>query len=161
MIEAIGRDLRFAARGLRCSLGFTVAAVLTLALGIGATTAVFSVVYGIIFKPLPFPNADRLVRVVQLLPQRSNPQRPAQGPHRSGLTPGQITEWRATSQTLSEIGYSFGRSATMTGAGSPIRLNGASVSVSLFRALGVAARGPNLRRRGRTAGQRTCRGPQP
>src|SRR3970040_2583434 len=101
MIEALVRDVRFAARGLLRSPGFTIATVLTLALGIGATTAVFSVVYGVIFRPLPFPNADRLVRVVQLLPER--PGRPAT--FRAGLTPDQITEWRATTRTLAQIGY--------------------------------------------------------
>jgi len=132
-MESIPRDLRFAARGLRRSPAFTAAAVVTLALGIGATTAVFSVVYGILFRPLPFPNAGRLVRVVQLLPER-----PGQSSRlRAGLTPDQITEWRATSRTLAEIGYYSPRAAVMTGAGAPVRLHGAQVSVSLFRALGV------------------------
>lgn len=133
MFDGILRDVRFAARGLRRNPGFTAAAVLTLALGIGATTAVFSVVYGIVFKPLPFPSADRFVRVVQLLPER--PGRPAT--FRAGLTPDQITEWRATSRTLAEIGYASPRPAALTGAGTPVRLYGADVSVSLFRALGV------------------------
>lgn len=133
MLEMLARDLRFAARALRRSPAFTVAAVLTLALGIGATTAVFSVVYGIVLRPLPFPNADRLVRVVQVLPER-----PGQSPSiRAGLSPQQITEWRATSRTLAEIGYASPRSAVLISIGSPVRLNGAQVSVSLFRALGV------------------------
>jgi putative ABC transport system permease protein len=133
MLDSLTRDLRFAARGLRRSPGFTTAAVLTLALGIGATTAVFSVVYGIVFRPLPFPNADRLVRVVQVVPER-----PGQPPsHRMGLTPDQITEWRATSRTLAAVGYFQRRPAALTGIGMPVRLNGAQVSVSLFRALGV------------------------
>jgi putative ABC transport system permease protein len=133
MLESLTRDLRFAARGLRRSPGFTAAAVVTLALGIGATTAVFSVVYGIVFRPLPFPNADRLVRIVQVLPER-----PGQAPsHREGLTPDQIIEWRATSRTLAEIGRISPRAAALTGSGAPVRLNGADVSVSLFRALGV------------------------
>ena len=133
MMESIVRDLRFAARGLRHSPGFAAAATLTLALGIGATTAVFSVVYGIIVRPLPFPNADRLVRVVQLLPERPG------GPpsYRAGLSADQITEWRATSRTLAEIGYYSPRAAVLTGAGDPVRLIGAQVAVSLFRALGV------------------------
>jgi putative ABC transport system permease protein len=133
MLDSLTRDLRFAARGLRRSPGFTAAAVLTLALGIGATTAVFSVVYGIVFRPLPFPNADRLVRVVQVLPERPG------GPpsFRAGISPSQITEWRATSRTLAEIGFGSPRPAVLTGAGDPVRLTGAHISVSLFRALGV------------------------
>jgi putative ABC transport system permease protein len=133
MIEALVRDVRFAARGLLRSPGFTIATVLTLALGIGATTSVFSVVYGVLFRPLPFPNADRLVQIVQLLPQRAGQAER----HRAGLSPGQIAEWRATSRTLSAIGSYGARSAALTGVPAPVRLNGAAVSVPLFRALGV------------------------
>jgi predicted permease len=133
MLEHIARELRFAARSLRRCPGFSVAAVITLALGIGATTAVFSVLYGILFRPLPFPSADRLVRVVQLLPER-----PGQPPtFRTGLTPDQITEWSATSRTLAQIGYYSPHAAVLTGYGSPVRLLGAQVSVRLFRALAV------------------------
>jgi predicted permease len=133
MLESIPRELRFAARSLRRSPGFSAAAILTLALGIGATTAVFSVLYGILFRPLPFPNADRLVRVVQLLPDK-----PGDPPtFHTGLTPDQITEWRATSRTLAEIGYYTPQAAVVKNSGTPVRLLGAQVSVSLFRALGV------------------------
>jgi putative ABC transport system permease protein len=133
MTEALLRDLRFAARGLARTPSFTAAAVLTLAIGIGATTAVFSVVYGVLLRPLPFPTADRLVQVIQFLP----------GPGgswlgRAGLTPDQIAEWRATSRTLSEIGSYSHSALSLTGVSVPVRLNGASISVPLFRALGVA-----------------------
>jgi putative ABC transport system permease protein len=133
MIETIVRDFRFAARGLRRNPGFAAATVLTVALGIGATTAVFTVVYGIMFRPLPFPNAERLVQVVQLLPQPGDQSERL----RAGLTPEQITEWRATSRTLASIGTYRPTSATLTDVPTPVRLNGASVSVPLFQALGV------------------------
>ena len=61
--DSFGRDLRHALRGLLRRPAFTFAAVLTLALGIGATTAIFSVVYSVLIKPLPYPNADELVRI--------------------------------------------------------------------------------------------------
>ena len=61
--DSVGRDLRYALRGLPRRPAFTLAAVLTLALGIGATTAIFSVVYSVLIKPLPYPNADELVRI--------------------------------------------------------------------------------------------------
>ena len=61
--DSLGRDLRYALRGLSQRPTFTFAAVLTLALGIGATTAIFSVVYSVLIKPLPYPNADELVRI--------------------------------------------------------------------------------------------------
>lgn len=134
MTEVLIRDIRLAARGLFRSPGFTAAAVLTLAFGIGATTAVFSVVYGVMLRPLPFLNADRLVQVVQLLPPP-----PGGGERgRAGLTPDQITEWRATSRTLAHIGYSSPTSVSLTDIPVPVRLNGATVSMPLFRALGVA-----------------------
>src|SRR5678815_3525208 len=62
-VDSVGRDLRYALRGLARRPAFTFAAVLTLALGIGATTAIFSVVYSVLIKPLPYPNADELVRI--------------------------------------------------------------------------------------------------
>lgn len=63
LLHSIGRDLRYALRGLQRRRAFTFASVLTLALGIGATTAIFSVVYSVLIKPLPYPNADELVRI--------------------------------------------------------------------------------------------------
>jgi putative ABC transport system permease protein len=135
VFTAIATDLRYAARTLGRSAGFTTAAVLTLALGIGATTAVFSVVYGVILRPLPFPNADRLVQIIQLGAVREGQAERA----RLGATADQITEWRATSRTLTHIGSYGQTAATLTDVPTPVRLNGASVSVTLFRALGVGA----------------------
>ena len=133
MVEAVVRDLRLAARGLRRTPTFSLAAIATLAIGIGATTAVFSVVYGVLLRPLPFPTADRLVRVVQFLPSTSGRE-----PGRAGLSPEQITEWRATSRTLAEIGHYSPTSLSLTGVPVPVRLNGAAIAVPLFRAVGVA-----------------------
>ncbi len=62
-VDSVGRDLRHALRTLPRRPTFTFAAVLTLALGIGATTAIFSVVYSVLIKPLPYPNSDELVRI--------------------------------------------------------------------------------------------------
>ena len=63
VLGSIARDLRYALRGLSQRPAFTFAAVITLALGIGATTAIFSVVYSVLIKPLPYPNADELVQI--------------------------------------------------------------------------------------------------
>src|SRR5688572_24517723 len=119
MLEALWRDCRFAVRALRRSPGFTATAVLTLGLGIGATTAVFSVVYGTVFRPLPFPNASRLVQIVQLFP---NPDDPAD-PSRRGLSPEQIRAAQGSTQTLTGIGYAIpvAFDATLTGTGTPVR----------------------------------------
>src|SRR5215831_13668649 len=63
MFHTLIQDLKFAARGLGKNTGFSAMAILTLALGIGATTAIFSVVYGVLLRPLPYPEADRMVAI--------------------------------------------------------------------------------------------------
>jgi hypothetical protein len=68
VVEALGRDLRLALRGMRRRPGFTLAVVLTLALGIGANTAIFGVVDAVLIRPLPYPNADELVSVEHVAP---------------------------------------------------------------------------------------------
>ncbi|HET9363079.1 MAG TPA: ABC transporter permease, partial [Vicinamibacterales bacterium] len=130
---AIFRDLRYAARGLVRSPGFTLVAILTLGLGIGTTTAVFSVVYGVIFRPLPFPTADRLVQILQTVPDAERDE-----PYREGLTPEQIQVLR-TSRTVSHVSFSIASlvGGAMTGVSTPVRLAGARVSASLFETLGV------------------------
>jgi putative ABC transport system permease protein len=70
-LDEVRRDVLYAARGLARNLGFAITAVVTLALGIGATTAVFSVVNAVLLRPLPYPDSDRLVRIVERLPARN------------------------------------------------------------------------------------------
>ena len=135
MLEAVVRDLRFAARGLRRNPGFSAVAVLTLALGIGATTAVFSLVYGVIFRPLPFPNAERLVRIVQVLEPAGESGESA----RAGLTPNQFADLQEHSTTLAAVGGYSPAPRTLTGLDVPVRLSGAGVTPGLFSGLGVPA----------------------
>jgi putative ABC transport system permease protein len=130
-VDALIQTLRHATRSLARTPGFTATCVLTLALGIGATTAVFSVVYGVALRPLPYPNAARIVRVIQVLPLRNGETEPA----RAGISPEQLRDWR--SQTLSGIALLSTSSATLTGISAPVRLNGAQVSPALFSILGV------------------------
>src|SRR5271168_4501340 len=66
MVDSLVQDLRFALRTLRKNRGFAAAAVLTLALGIGATTTVYSVAYGVLLQALPYPGADRIVSLAEL-----------------------------------------------------------------------------------------------
>src|SRR5258708_19033111 len=88
-------DLRYALRTLRRSPGFAVSAILALALGIGANTAVFSVVYAVLLKPLPYAEPDRLVRLYE--------RNPAQGIERGGVSPGTFVDWRARSRTVESV----------------------------------------------------------
>ena len=98
LIEESVRDARYAVRQLRRSAGFTLAALLCLGIGIGATTAIFSIVNTVLLQPLPFPDSDRLVRIVENVPP------PARGrpPLQRGFTVPEFLEWRAQSKTLSD-----------------------------------------------------------
>jgi putative ABC transport system permease protein len=140
-MDTLARDLRLAIRSLARDPGFTLVGVITLALGIGATTTVFSVVYGVLFRPLPFPEADRLVQIVQLLEPDETGER-----HRAGLTPDQFLNLQEHSKTLHSVGVFARDQQTLSGIPIPARLNGASVFSGLFDGLGARAlRGRPLR----------------
>ena len=113
-MESLLRDVRIAIRSLARNPGFTAVSVLTLALGIGATTTVFSVVYGVLFRPLPFPGADRLVQIVQIMPDRETG-----GTLRVGLTPDQFLNLQEHATTLDAVGI-FSAHAPRTLTGIPI-----------------------------------------
>jgi len=130
-MESLWRDVRIAIRGLGRSPGFAAVAVLTLALGIGATTTVFSVVYGVLYRPLPFPQADRLVQIVQLLDNGDG------GTHRGGLTFGQFFNLQEHATTLSAVGIFGPARRTITDTPIPARLNGAGVLPGLFEGVGA------------------------
>jgi putative ABC transport system permease protein len=130
---SFGHDLRYAARSLGRSRGFTTVALLTLALGVGAATAIFSVVNAVLLRPLPYPDADRIVQVFQII------ERPNLGtPLRGGLTPDQFQIWRSRARGLSHIGVHGTRTYTLTGVNDAVRLHGAAVTPSLFPLLDVA-----------------------
>jgi putative ABC transport system permease protein len=131
MMESLLRDFRIAIRGLTRNPGFTAVAVITLALGIGATTTVFSVVYGVLYRPLPFPQADRLVQIVQLLDDGDG------GTHRAGLTFGQFFNLQEHATTLSAVGIFGPAPRTITDIPVPARLNGAGVAPGLFEGVGA------------------------
>src|SRR3989441_209785 len=133
-LDDVRRDVSYAARGLARNPGFATAAVVTLALGIGATTAVFSVVDAVLLRPLPYPDSDRLVRIVERLPARNANTPPGR---RTGMTWTEFSEWRARTATLSAMAYALTPPITLmpTAAGSA-RLTGALVSSNTIGMLG-------------------------
>lgn len=115
MIETLLQDTRFAFRMLRKNPGFTAVAVLTLALGIGANTAIFSVVYAVLLKPLPYANPDQLFTAFQ-----ANKQ---QGITETGCSYPNFEEWRAQNHVFSELGGILAHQLTLTGRGEPSFVN--------------------------------------
>ncbi len=118
-IEHVGRDLRYAIRTLRRQPAFTAAATLTLALGIGATTAVYSLIDGVLLSPLPYAAPEQLVSVTGTYPN------------------GAFAAMRRQVHTMDVAAYADGQAFTLTGVGAPVRVPGTRVSAELFPTLGV------------------------
>jgi predicted permease len=124
------QDIRSVLRFARKQPFFSAAVVLMLALGLGASTAIFSVVYGVLLKPLPFPEPDRIVQVWGSLPARQLTN--------VSLTEANFWDMRDWNRAFEELGALHGASFTLTAEGmAPERVSGASVSVGFFRALAV------------------------
>jgi len=128
-LETLWQDIRFGARMLRKNPGFTIVAVLTLALGIGANTAIFSVVNAVLLRPLPLKDADRLVALGEWNPQVSNQPLGASFPN--------YTDWSQKSGAFELMTAYLGQRLTLTGRGEPRRVSGLSVSSNFFSLLGV------------------------
>lgn len=123
------RDLRYAVRSLVRAPGFTLAAVLTLALGIGATTAIFSVVYSVLIKPLPFPNASELVRIRH--------SAPGLGVEDMLQSPTMLFTYRNENRTLAGIGFWTDGGETFTSGGETVRLRSLRVTHGVLQSLGM------------------------
>lgn len=118
-LEQLAGDVRYAARTLHKSPGFTAVAVLTLALGIGANTSIFSLVNGILLVPLPFPSPERLVSITGTYPK------------------GGIVAMRDQVRAMDVAAYYQGHEFNLTGFGQPVRLTGTLVSAEFFSVLGA------------------------
>jgi predicted permease len=121
------QDLRYGARMLIKKPAFTLIAVLTIALGIGANTAIFSVVYAVLLRPLPYPQADRLALLWTRLEKI--------GLEQNWISEPEVLDFREQSQQFESFGVVNGTSFILTGAGEPEQVNGASVSSNFFSVL--------------------------
>ena len=126
-MHGLWQDLKHATRMLRKKPGFTLIAVVTLALGIGANTAIFSVVNAVLLRPLPYPNADRLVAVSE---------NSLQSPDISVAYPDYL-DWRAQQSVFEDMSARMPTGGIFTGANEPERVIGRLVTPSFFRTLGV------------------------
>jgi putative ABC transport system permease protein len=127
-IEDFFMDVRYGLRMLRKNPGFTLAAVIALALGIGANTAIFSVVNGVLLRPLPYRNPSELV-VVSLFNQKTQETFP--------LCDADFLDWRAQNQAFSDVAAFSGSGFNITGSGRPEQVRGDVVTAEFFSTLGV------------------------
>ena len=123
------QDVRFAMRTLRTNPGFATVAVLTLAIGIGANTAIFSFVNGVLLKPLPYAEPDRIVRVLEKPP----------GGGRNGISTLNYLDWQRDNTVFEYMAAQTGGSVTLTGVEEPVQLRGSRVSAHYFDIFGVKA----------------------
>ncbi len=124
------QDLRYGTRMLRKNPGFTAVALLILALGIGANTAIFSVVNTVLLRPLPYKDPDRLVMV-----EGHNPMRESQ----TSVSPGDFADWQTRNTVFDQLAASTDEVYTLTGAGEPEAIVGYHFAAGLFQVLGVNA----------------------
>ena len=127
LVEDVVADVRYGARGLRRAPAFTAAAVLTLALGIGANSAMFSLVNTVLLHPLPYPDAARLVRLHAKKP----------GFDQGSISFPNFLDWQASNHTFAAMAVSRGGAFTLTGNGVAERVSADLISSEFFRVLGV------------------------
>ena len=127
------QDLRIAIRHLLKSPAFTATAILMLALGIGATTAIFSIVESVLLRPLPFPHPEQLVQVADILQGAD-----LGGNGEAGVTAPDIQAYTRHTQSFERLGGFTGAGYELSGVGDPAQVNGSRLSSGVFPALGVA-----------------------
>ena len=128
-MESLLSDVRYAARNLLRRPGFTIIAVITLALGIGANTAIFSAINALLLKPLPFPELDRVVAVWDKLPSR--------GVQRNEVTVANYLDWQSQTQSFEQLALYRWWSANLTGIDPPERIQGFLVTANFLDTTGM------------------------
>src|SRR5215208_4883815 len=128
-METLFQDLRYGTRALLKSRGFAVVAVIALALGIGATTAIFSVVDAVLLRPLPYKNPERLTLIWHSYPQINLPQ--------ASICAPCYAEYRDLTSSFEQVATTTGWAINLTGVGEPERLQGNRVSFNYFSTLGA------------------------
>ena len=131
-MNSIFQDFRYALRQLRKNPAFAAVAVLTLALGIGANTAIFSVVNGVLLKPLPYKEPDRLVRLWHVPPAKSFPGIPT-----FTVSAANFLDWQAQNHSFDQMTIYSYRTFTITGSNNPQQVDACAVSSTFFSLLGV------------------------
>jgi predicted permease len=126
-MDILFQDLKHSLRAFAGSPGFTLAAVAALALGIGANTAIFSVVNAVLLKPVPFPDPDRFVYLMNTSPQGSGP----------GASPAKFAHWSQQTSVLQDVSAFRMGIVNYTGAGTPEQLRNGQVSADYFRLAGI------------------------
>ena len=129
LIETLWQDLRYGARVLKNNPGFTIVAVFTLALGIGANTAIFSVIYGALLRPLPYQEGDQLVVLRQ--------QAPLAGVNNLAFSVAEIADYRERNKTLAEVVEHHSMNFILYGGAEPDRIQTGVVSANFFDVIGV------------------------
>jgi putative ABC transport system permease protein len=130
-LEVLWHDVRFAVRQLRKRPGFTAIAITTLALGIGANSAMFSVVDAVLLRPLPYRNASRVLNLFESRPHENDVNVP--------VAPGDFYEWRDKAKSFEQLAAADESVSNLTGAGEPQRVSGADVSPGFFEVFGTQA----------------------
>ena len=128
-MKELVQDLRYGIRTLRKSPGFATVAILTLAIGIGANTAIFSFVNGVLLKPLPYGEPERIVRVLEKPP----------GGGRNGISTLNYLDWQKENTVFEYVAAQTGGSVTLSGVEEPVQLRGARVSAHYFDIFGIKA----------------------
>src|SRR5258705_12792555 len=121
-METLLKDIRCGLRGLLKRPGFTLVAIITLALGIGANTAIFSVVNAVVLRPLPYAEPDRLMTLWETMP----------GTDQRSVAPGNFVDWRVQNKTFEDLAATFYADFNLTSGGEPGRICRATITSNLM-----------------------------